>query len=262
MTLLRRPDEEDLTDLIKYVDLRGLLPFEGVSCQGSRRNLQEICPIMPDFTARRRMMVDTQIRPSDVTKFPIIEAFLRIPREAFVPVGKQEVAYGDDNLDLGDGRVVLAPRTLAKMLDALDLQPSELLLVVGAGLGYSAAVAGQICQAVVALESDPDLSRDAEAILAEQEVYNVATVEGALADGVQAHSPYDAILIEGAVEQLSDVLVSQLKDGGRIIAIFAQGALGTVRIGYKIAGKLTWRFAFDAGAPVLQEFVQTETFVL
>jgi len=217
---------------------------------------------MPDFAARRRMMVDTQIRPSDVTKFPIIDAFLEVPREDFVPVNKQEVAYGDDNLDLGNGRVVLAPRTLAKMLEELDLRPDELALVIGAGLGYSAAIMGRLCQAVVAIESDSDLAGDAETTLAEHEIYNVATVVAPLADGAAAHGPYDAILIEGAVELVNDMLVSQLKDGGRIVAIFAEDALGVVRIGYKVSGTIAWRFAFNAGAPVLKEFAQNEAFVL
>lgn len=207
-------------------------------------------------------MVDTQIRPSDVTKFPIIDAFLTVPREAYVPPGKEEAAYVGDNLDLGEGRVMLEPRTLAKMLDALNLGPEDLLLVIGAGLGYTGAVAGRIAQAVVAVESDELLSEEAETALAEQEVYNVAIVHGALGEGAPEHGPYDAMLVEGAVEQISDALLSQLKDGGRIIAPFADGALGVVRIGYKISGNITWRFAFNAGAPVLQEFARTEAFVL
>ena len=73
---------------------------------------------MSDFLARRTMMVDTQVRPSDVTKFPIIEAMLAVPREDFVPAAQREAAYMGENLDLGQGRVLLEPRTLAKMLDA------------------------------------------------------------------------------------------------------------------------------------------------
>ena len=85
---------------------------------------------MSDFTARRVMMVDTQVRPSDVTKFPIIEAMLSVPREVYVPAAKQEAAYVGENLDLGAGRVMPEARTLAKMLDALDVLPSEHVLDV------------------------------------------------------------------------------------------------------------------------------------
>ena len=80
---------------------------------------------MTDYAARRTMMVDTQIRPSDVTKFPIIDAMLRVPREAFVPRALREAAYMGENIDLGGGRVMLEPRTLAKMLDVWPRQLSR-----------------------------------------------------------------------------------------------------------------------------------------
>ncbi|MEM1361531.1 MAG: protein-L-isoaspartate O-methyltransferase [Pseudomonadota bacterium] len=217
---------------------------------------------MPDFDLRRRMMVDTQIRPSDVTKFPIIEAFLAILRENFVPTGMEEAAYVGENLTIAPGRVMLEPRSLAKMLDEVNLVQDELALVIGAGQGYSAAIIGHIAQAVVALESDLDLAREAASNLSEAEIYNVAVVTGPLNLGASEHGPYDAILIEGAVEQVSDAVLSQLKEGGRIIAIFTEAALGVVRIGYKLSGKIAWRFAFNAGAPTLEDFKAAKDFVL
>ena len=95
---------------------------------------------MTDYELRRKMMVDTQIRPSDVTKFPIIDAFLSVPREKFVPDGKREAAYIGENFKIGQSRVILEPRTLAKLLDALDIHNDELVLDIGIGLGYSSAI--------------------------------------------------------------------------------------------------------------------------
>ena len=109
---------------------------------------------MTDYAARRTMMVDTQIRPSDVTKFPIISAMLSVPRENFVPRDKREAAYMGDNIDLGGNRTILDPRTFAKMLDALEIQPTDFVLDIGMGLGYSAAVLSQLGEAVVAVEDD------------------------------------------------------------------------------------------------------------
>ena len=120
---------------------------------------------MTDFATRRRMMVDTQVRPSDVTKFPIIDAMLRIPREIFVPDGKQEAAYAGRNVRLGDGRVVLEPRTLSKMLDAINIDDDDLVLDIGTGMGYSSAVIARIAEAVVAVEDDESLA----AVIAEFE---------------------------------------------------------------------------------------------
>ncbi|PWR02281.1 protein-L-isoaspartate O-methyltransferase [Meridianimarinicoccus roseus] len=217
---------------------------------------------MPDFKTRRLMMVDTQVRPSDVTKFPIIDAMLKVPRELYVPNEKTEAAYMGENLPLAPRRVLLEPRTLAKMLDALMLRPEDLVLDLGCGYGYSSAVIAEMVEAVVAIEEDPDMAREAERTLAAEGVDNVAVIEAALTEGAPKHGPYDVVVIEGAVEQLGDAILAQLKEGGRIAAIFAEGALGVVRIGYKRNGSVTWRFDFNAGAPVLPGFEKTADFAL
>jgi protein-L-isoaspartate(D-aspartate) O-methyltransferase len=217
---------------------------------------------MPDFSTRRTMMVDTQVRPSDVTKFPIIDAMLTIKREDFVPSEQRETAYMGENLDLGAGRVVFEPRTLAKMLDALDIAPDELVLDVGSGLGYSAAVIAHMAQAVVALEDDEAMSNEALEALMAAGIDNVITHAAALKDGAAEHGPYDVIVVEGGVTHVPEALIEQLKDGGRIAALFMDGALGEVRVGYKIDGAVSWRRAFNAGAPVLPGFEKENAFTL
>ncbi len=217
---------------------------------------------MADYAQRRTTMVDTQVRPSDVTKFPIIEAMLKTPRELFVPDDKREAAYAGEHVDLGGGRVVLDPRTLAKMLEAVDIQPDEMVLDIGAGLGYSSALAAHLAEAVIALEDVPELAQDAEQSLGEAGADNAAVVEGNLAEGAAKHGPYDVILVQGAIQHLPETITDQLKDGGRIVAIFQEGALGAVRVGYRIDGQMNWRFAFNAGAPVLPGFEASRAFVL
>lgn len=216
---------------------------------------------MSDFAARRVMMVDNQIRPSDVTKYPVIAAMLAVPREAYVPADRQEAAYMGENLPLAPGRVVLDPRTLAKMLDALNIQGDELVLDVGAGLGYSAALIARMAQAVVAVEQEP-LAAEAQAALGEQRVDNVAVVAGPLDGGAAKHAPYDVICIEGGIEVLPEALAAQLKPGGRIGGLFMQDELGTVRIGTKTADGIVWRDAFNAAAPVLPGFGRKQEFAL
>ena len=217
---------------------------------------------MTDFSHRRTTMVDTQVRPSDVTKFTIIDAMLSVPREMFVPDDRREAAYAGEHVSLGQGRVVLDPRTLAKMLDAVDIQGDEIVLDVGAGLGYSSAVAARMAEAVIALEEDPDLAAEAEHALSEASADNVAVVSGPLVDGAAKHGPYDVILLQGAVQRMPEALTDQLKEGGRIIAIFDESGLGAVQIGYKIDNAISWRSAFNAGAPVLPGFEANRAFVL
>ena len=217
---------------------------------------------MSDFATRRTMMVDTQVRPSDVTKYPIIDAMLSVPRENFVPTGLRETAYMGENIDLDGGRVVLEPRTLAKMLDALDIGPDELVLDVACGYGYSSAVIARMAQAVVALEEDESMVGEAQEALMDAGADNVVVHEGRLTEGAQEHGPYDVLVVQGAVAQLPDALISQLKDGGRAAALFMDGALGEVRVGYKMDGRMTWRAAFNAGAPILPGFEKHHKFEL
>ncbi len=217
---------------------------------------------MIDFAVRRTMMVDTQVRPNDVTKFPIIEAMLSVPREAFVPSSKREAAYVGGNIDIGGGRVMLEARTLAKMLDTLDIQPHDLVLDLGCGLGYSTAIIARMAEAVVAVEEDAGLAQQAEERLAQAGADNAAVIEGPLAAGAPKHGPYDVIAVQGAAETIPDAILDQLKEGGRIACLFMDGALGMCRIGHKSDGRMTWRFAFNASAPVLTGFEAQRPFRL
>lgn len=217
---------------------------------------------MTDFQERRTTMVDTQVRTNDVTKYNVIAAMLEVPREQFVPDSRRDVAYVGENVELVRGRVLLEPRTVAKMIDALDIQPTQLVLDVGAGFGYSAAVVGRLAQAVVALEEDAEMAAEATRRLAAAGADNVAVVAGPLAAGHPAEAPYDAILVEGGIEEMPVDLAAQLAEGGRIMALFREGALGVVRLGTKLDGVITWRYAFNASAPVLPGFARRAEFSL
>jgi protein-L-isoaspartate(D-aspartate) O-methyltransferase len=217
---------------------------------------------MTDFAARRVMMVDTQVRPSDVTKFPIIAAMLAIPREAFVPNALRETAYAGDPLHLGQGRMMLDARVLAKMLDALDIQPTELVMDIACGYGYSSAVIARLAEAVIAVESDAQMAGEAQKRLVAEQADNVAVICGPLVDGNAKNAPFDVIVIQGGVTQIPPSIIAQLKDGGRIAAIFMQGPLGVAKIGYKSGTDVTWRFAFNAAMPVLDGFGSAAEFAL
>lgn len=215
---------------------------------------------MADFAARRTVMVDTQVRPSDVTKFPIIDAMLTIPREDFVPVAMREAAYMGENLDLGQGRVLLEPRTLSKMLDALGITGDELVLDIGAATGYSTAVIAHIAEAVIAVEEDEAMAKEALEALTGAGVDNALVHCAPLVEGAAQHGPYDVIVIEGGVVQVPDALVSQLKENGRMVCLFMNGALGEVRVGRKHGDRISWRMAFNATAPVLPGFGKETAF--
>ncbi len=209
---------------------------------------------MIDYQAARIAMVDGQVRPSDVTLYPIIDAMLNVPREVYVPHDMRPLAYVGKHINLEGGGVVLAPRILAKMLESLDIKSNELVLDVGVGLGYSAAVIARLAEAVIAVEESVAQAAIAETTLSEQSADNAVVHVGPLTDGAPEHGPYDAILVEGGVQQLPDSLLAQLKVGGRIAAIFVDGPNGQCRIGVRTSAGISWDSVFDATAPVLSGF--------
>jgi len=213
---------------------------------------------MSDFQTRRITMVDTQVRPQDVTKFPIIAAMLAVPREDFVPQSAREAAYVGGNIPLAPRRVELEARSLAKLLDALDVVPAEKVLCLGAGYGYAAAVLAEMGADVVAVEEDAAMAAAATQSLQGK----VSVVNAALNQGAPSHGPYDVVLLEGGAEAFPAALEAQVKEGGRLAAIFMEGALGVARIGHKHDGKVTWRFSFNATAPVVPGFEAAREFVL
>ena len=191
---------------------------------------------MIDFAAAREAMVDRQVRPSDVTRYPIIEAMLAVPREEFVPEALRPVAYLGEHVPLAPGRVLLDPRVFAKLLDALNVGPRDLVLDVGCGLGYSAAVLARMAEAVVALESDPAMAAEAEAAARRAGGGHRAGAGGAArgrrAGARAVRRDPDRGRGRGAARARWP---AQLKPGGRIAAIFVDGSRGQARLGLEDA---------------------------
>lgn len=215
---------------------------------------------MTEFTAARHAMVDCQVRPSDVTQYGIIDAMLWAPREAFVPKALREIAYAESEIALGAGRVLLAPRTFGKMLEAASITDDDLVLDIAPGTGYSTAVISRLAAAVVAIEPSESMQATASDVLADLEVDNAIISTGEPAAGDAAHGPYDVILINGAVETVPAALTDQLKDGGRLVALFMDGAIGQCRVLVRAGGIVSTRYVFDATAPVLNGFERTREF--
>ncbi len=216
---------------------------------------------MADYKTLRTTMVDTQVRPHDVTRFPIIEAMLSVPREVFVPDGMRDLAYVGGTVPLGGGRHLLDPRTIGMMLEVLDINRSHLVLEIGPGLGYTTALLARLAEAGVAVEGDEARAAEAEALLLGQGVDNAALLPGDMTAGNPRNAPYDRIAIFGGVETVPAEIEAQLKDGGLIAAVFMDGDLGEVRVGHKSGGRVAWRMEFNASAPVLPGFERTASFV-
>jgi protein-L-isoaspartate(D-aspartate) O-methyltransferase len=222
---------------------------------------------MADFAVARQMMVDGQVRTSDVTDLRIIAAMQELPRERFVPEGRAGLAYLDLALPVAestDGRPtrrMLPPMILAKLIQAADIQDTDHVLDVGCATGYSAAVLGRLAASVVALEEDPGLARLASAALNAVQAGNVTVVAGPLTTGWQQQAPYDVIFVNGAIEVLPPGLAAQLKDGGRFLCVRESGPAGKAMIYRSDRGAMSGRPIFDAAAPMLPGFAAPAQFV-
>lgn len=213
---------------------------------------------MTDFAAARRNMVDGQVRTADVTDLRIISAMLDVPREAFLPPAKAALAYLDLDVPLGNGRCLMKPMVLAKLIHAADLAGTDRVLDVGCVTGYAAAVLSRVAGQVVALEQDAGLAQAARVALGA--LPNVTVQSGPLTEGWPLGGLYDAIVVEGATEFAPEVLLRQLTDGGSLVCVLGSGP-GAKAMLYRRSGQDSGgRAIFDVAAPVLPGFVKPPQF--
>ncbi|MFC7332011.1 protein-L-isoaspartate O-methyltransferase family protein [Rhodocista pekingensis] len=208
-----------------------------------------------DYSDARVNMVEGQIRPNKVTDLRLVDAFLDVPRELFVPRTLRGIAYVDEDVPLGDGRYLMEPMVLGRLLQAAGIGTQDVVLDVGCGTGYSAAVIGRLAATVVAVESDATLAATAGRALREAGADNVLLMQGPLEQGWPAQQPYDVILIDGAVAEVPEALLDQLAEGGRLVTVVAASErLGLARIYQKVAGIVSSRPLFDATVHPLPGF--------
>lgn len=217
---------------------------------------------MDDLSQARINMVENQIRPNDVTDPRILKAMGDIPRELFLPKTVGSLAYSEERLEVAPGRRVMEPRILAKMIQAADIKPTDLVLLVGASSGYAAAIVSKMAAAVVALEEDASLAESAAANFSHLSIDTVAVTTGPLVEGHQAQAPYDVVLVDGGVERVPEALTDQLADGGRLIAAVVQGTVGAARLFERVRDSVSSRYLFDATMPLLPGFETPREFAL
>lgn len=209
---------------------------------------------MIDYAQARRMMVDCQLRTFDVNDNAVLDAFDTVPRETFVPKGREPFAYIDQTLNLaganGEARCLPAPMVLARLIQALKIRPGASALDVGSGTGYAAAVMAELGADVTALESVPDF---AEAV--RTKLGTAARVfEGPLEAGAPKQAPFDVILINGRVEVRPQALLDQLKDDGRLACVFGPHRNAKATLFVRAGDAFGSRPLFDASLPLLDAF--------
>lgn len=214
-----------------------------------------------DFAAARRIMVDTQIRPNDVTDPEIVSALLKVAKEAFVPASRKSVAYSELEIVTSEGRALWIPRDFSKLLKALEPHEEDIALVIGAGAGYETAVLADLVETVIGLEDNENLVETTSNRLAEQGADRAVIVQGPLKDGLPKQGPFDLILVNGMVETVPETWLEQLAQNGRLGVVVQSGrGVGKARI-YKRAGEaVSYRVDFEASPPKFELFNAAKVF--
>jgi protein-L-isoaspartate(D-aspartate) O-methyltransferase len=208
---------------------------------------------MSNAVTARQNMVDSQVRTADVTDLRVIDAMRSVPREAFLPASQKALAYLDIDLTIDgtkDGRMI-KPVVLARMLQAAEIEAGDKVLVAGTASGYAAAIAAHLAANVVAVVSDEGLAASTKAGLTAAGITDVTVTAGAAAAGDAAHGPYDVIVLDGATEIAPEQLYQQLKNGGRLVGVFALTSPSRATIVTRSPGDFGSRTLFDAAAPVV-----------
>lgn len=220
-----------------------------------------------DYSVARAKMVDSQIRTTDVTSHSVLNAFLTVPREAFLPASLKGIAYVDRDLPVSEAtadcpaRYLMEPSPLAKLLQLAAITRDDVVLEVGAGAGYASALLSLLAGSVVALESDEALAARATATLSELGYDNVAVVTGPLEKGYADEAPYDVIFVNGSVEEVPAALLSQLREGGRLVAVVGQGTSARAEVFLQSRGAASRNSFFNAALKPLPGFAKAREFV-
>lgn len=214
-----------------------------------------------DFDTAREIMVDSQIRPNDVAEPAIVSAFLRTPREVFVPNSRKSVAYSELEIETSPGRALWTPRDTGKLIKLAGIKPGDLVLVIGAGAGYEAALISHLAETVIALEETDALTDAMTQRFGEVGVDRAVAVTGQLAKGLPDQAPFDVIYVAGMVETLPEAWGQQLREGGRLAVVMADaGGLGRGKVFTKAGETLSAREGFDACPPRFTAFDRKPTF--
>ena len=208
---------------------------------------------MQDFTLARQVMVDNQLRPQGVTDRGVLAAMGKVERERFVPEVARASAYFDRSLPIGQGRSMMPPAALGRLLTEASPKAGQRALVIGSGTGYAASVLREIGLTVVALEADESLASAASAA-------GIDTLVGDLARGSAKGAPYDLILLDGAVEEVPAALGSQLAADGVLVGAIVDRGVTRLIAGSSANGAIGWRSIADSDVAPLPGFERPRAF--
>lgn len=214
-----------------------------------------------EYSRARVNMVENQLRPSRIDDPRLLAAMLEVPRDRFVPKALRGVAYADEDLTFPDGRFLIEPLALARLIQTAAVKPEDVVLVLGCSTGYAAAVLAKLAATVILVEPGEAIAGQIESLLDDLGVDNVVVTsnQDPLA-GAPSQAPFDVVLLTGAVDAVPPALLDQLGEGGRLVAVIDHGRIGKGTLFTRLHGVVGGRVLFDAQIPPLPGVVPSPVF--
>lgn len=215
-----------------------------------------------DFEEARYNMIEQQVRTWDVLDQQVLDVMAAVPRERFVPASYRHLAYADVEVPMGQGQVLLSPKVVGRILQALNVRAEDAALEIGTGTGYVAASLARLAHRVVSVEIVPELHEQAGRILTDLGDDNIALRVGDAASGWAQDGTFDAIAVTGSVPVLPEAMKHQLNVGGRMFVVVGEAPIMEALLITRM-GEDDWvsESLFDTVLPPLQNAVRPHRFV-
>ena len=213
-----------------------------------------------DTYLENKNMIDGQVKPLSNIEPSILEALYNIDRKDYIPENFRDFSYSEKNVYIGNGRYLPKPAITAKLLSALKVETLETVLIIGSGTGYSAAITSKIAETVICIEEDQDLITFSESIASSNSMNNIVFIKNKLSKGYIDQGPYSCILIEGGVEEVPNIILDQIAEGGKLVTVIMQNDTGSAIKYSRKNNQIISQFLFSIEAPLLKSFEKAKKF--
>ena len=213
-----------------------------------------------DTYLENKNMIDGQVKPLSNIETNILEALYNIDRKDYTPENFKDFSYSEKNIYLGNERYLLKPAITAKLLSALEVETLETVLIIGSATGYSAAIISKIAETVICIEEDQDLITFSESIASSSSMNNIVFINNKLSKGYIDQGPYSCILIEGGIEEVPNIILDQIAEGGKLVTVIMQNDTGSAVKYIRKNNQIFSQFLFSIEAPSLKSFEKAKKF--
>ena len=213
-----------------------------------------------DTYLENKNMIDGQVKPLSNIETNILEALYNIDRKDYTPENFKDFSYSEKNIYLGNERYLLKPAITAKLLSALEVETLETVLIIGSATGYSAAIISKIAETVICIEEDQDLITFSESIASSSSINNIVFINNKLSKGYIDQGPYSCILIEGGIEEVPNIILDQIAEGGKLVTVNTQNDTGSAIKYIRKNNQIISQFLFSIEVPTLKSFEKAKKF--